>query len=138
MVWSCHDISYFHFYLFVFKTNGKKEDLDENNFCYCYGNFFESAALKVSYLITTMFKVFSRQLRGTFRDTLQLKILRKWTNIGVNSSLVKNIMKQKLAKVPRKQSDADTIQVCPSKNIAPTDNMKFRLLFYATFTLEQI
>ena len=122
----------------MFKTNGKKEDLDENNFCYCYGSFFESAALKVSYLITTMFKVFSRQLRGTFRDTLQLKILRKWTNIGVNSSLVKNIMKQKLAKVPRKQSDADTIQVCPSKNIAPTDNMKFRLLFYATFTLEQI
>ena len=60
-------------FIFLFRTNGKTEHLDENNFCHCYGNFFESAAWKVSYLI----------------------------------------------KVPGKQSVADTIQVCTSKNIAP-------------------
>ena len=40
------------------------------------------------YLITAMFKVLSQQLQGTLtkwhmKDTLQLKILRTWINVGV-------------------------------------------------------
>ena len=53
---------------------------------------------------------YQRHLRGT----LQLKILRKWINIGANSFLVKIIMKRKLTEMPGKQSVASN-----SKNIAP-------------------
>ena len=35
------------FLFFQFRTNGKKVRLDENDFCHCYSNFFESAVLKV-------------------------------------------------------------------------------------------
>ena len=33
---------------FLFRTNGKKEHLDEGNFHHSYGNYFESAILKVT------------------------------------------------------------------------------------------
>ena len=38
---------YFHFFYF-FRNNGKKEHLDKNDFRYGYGNYFESATLKVT------------------------------------------------------------------------------------------
>ena len=63
MAWRCHDISCFDFYFFVFRTNGEKEHLDENNFCDGYGNFYESAAVKVSHVIIAMFKVFFSTIR---------------------------------------------------------------------------
>ena len=63
MAWRCHDISSFNFYFFVFRTNGKKEHLDENNFCDGYSNFYESAAVKVSHLMIAMFKVFFSTIR---------------------------------------------------------------------------
>ena len=59
------------FIFFVFRTNGKKEHLDENNFCHWYGNFFESAVLKFSYLIAAMLKVFSRQFGGTLTTVFE-------------------------------------------------------------------
>ena len=46
----------------------KKEHLDEKNFHQSYGN--EVLFLK-SYLIIAMFKVFSRQLRGTLTAAIQ-------------------------------------------------------------------
>ena len=35
-------------FIFLFRINGKEEDLDENDFRHGYGNYFESAILKVS------------------------------------------------------------------------------------------
>ena len=35
--------------LFLFRTNGKKGHLDESDFCHCYGNFFETTILKVTW-----------------------------------------------------------------------------------------
>ena len=35
-------------FILLFRTNGKKEHLDENDFRRCYGNFFESVTLKVN------------------------------------------------------------------------------------------
>ena len=35
-------------FIFLFRTSGKKGHLDENDFRYCYGNFFESGILKVN------------------------------------------------------------------------------------------
>ena len=40
--------SVFSFLLFFFRTNGKKGRLDENDFRHGYGNYFESAILKVT------------------------------------------------------------------------------------------
>ena len=35
--------------ILLFRTNSKKEHLDKNDFRRCYGNFFESAILKVTW-----------------------------------------------------------------------------------------
>ena len=35
-------------FTFLFRSNGKKEHLDENDFRNGYGNYFESAILKVT------------------------------------------------------------------------------------------
>ena len=40
--------SVFSFLLFFFRTNGKNGHLDENDFRHGYGNYFESAILKVT------------------------------------------------------------------------------------------
>ena len=69
MIWNCPDISFLFF--FVFRAGGKKEHLDENNFCHYYGIFFESVALKVSYLTTAMFHFFSRKLRDTLATAFE-------------------------------------------------------------------
>ena len=50
--------------LFLFRTNGKKENLDENGFRHCNGTFFRKWHSE-SYLITAMFKVPSQEIRGT-------------------------------------------------------------------------
>ena len=36
-------------FIFLFRTNGKKEHFDENDFRHGYGNYFESANLKVTW-----------------------------------------------------------------------------------------
>ena len=36
-------------FIFLFRTNGKKEHLDEKDFRQGYGNYFESAILKVTW-----------------------------------------------------------------------------------------
>ena len=64
MIWKCHGIPCFHFY-FLFRSNGKREQVNENDYRRYYGNFF---FLKVSfqkYLITVIFKILSQQLRRT-------------------------------------------------------------------------
>ena len=48
MVRRCHGIPWIYFY-FLFRTNGKKRQLDENDLLHWYGNFFESGILKVTW-----------------------------------------------------------------------------------------
>ena len=50
--------------LFLFRTNGKKERLDKNNFPHCYFNFFQKWHSE-SCLITAMFIVPSQHIGGT-------------------------------------------------------------------------
>ena len=50
--------------LILFRTNGKKGHLDENDFRHYDANFFQKWHSE-SYLITAMFKVPSQQIRGT-------------------------------------------------------------------------
>ena len=65
MVRRYHGIPCVRFYFLLFTTNGKKGHLDENDFRYCYGNFFLKSHSE-SYLITAIFRVPSQQLQGTF------------------------------------------------------------------------
>ena len=60
MIWRFHGIPCFHFY-FLFRTNGKREQLHENDFRHCYGDFLPFW----KFLITAMFKVLPQQSRGT-------------------------------------------------------------------------
>ena len=48
LAWRCHVFRIFSF-IFLFRANGKKEYLDENDFRHGYGNYFESAILKVTW-----------------------------------------------------------------------------------------
>ena len=81
MMWRCHAIPCFHFY-FLFRINGKRNKLDENDFRFCYMVIF----LKVSfrkYLITAIFSNYKATWQRHLKDTFQLKILRIWINIDV-------------------------------------------------------
>ena len=40
-------VFYIFILIFLFRTKGKKEYLDENHFSHRYGNFFESQIMKV-------------------------------------------------------------------------------------------
>ena len=53
--------------LFLFRTNGKKGHLDENDFDQCYVMLFsqKDKGHSETYLITAMFKVRSQRLQGT-------------------------------------------------------------------------
>ena len=76
--------SVFPFIFFVFRTNGKKEHLDENDFRKSFSNYFKSAILKV-----TWYQPYSKFFLNNYEahwerylnDILQLKILRSWMNM---------------------------------------------------------
>ena len=63
----------FIFYLFIyllFRNNGNREQLDENDFRRCYGIFFSKVSFR-KYLIAAIFKVLSQQLRGTLTTAFE-------------------------------------------------------------------
>ena len=69
MIWRCRGIPCFHL-LFCFRNNGKREQLNENNFRRCYGNFFPKASFR-KYLIAAVFKVLFQQWRGTLTTVFE-------------------------------------------------------------------
>ena len=78
----------FLFFAFLFRSNDKKEHLDENDFRHGYGNYFKSAVLKVTWyqLCSTSFlDNYEAHWQRHLKDTLQMKILRTWINIHANS-----------------------------------------------------
>ena len=65
-------------FLFLLRTNGKKEHLDESYFRHSYGNYFESAILKVTWYQLSSKLFFNNNeahWQRHLKDTLQLKIL---------------------------------------------------------------
>ena len=57
-------------FIFLFRSNGKKKHLDENNFRHGYGNYFKSAVLKIT-LFQLSSTFFLKQLRGTLTTTFE-------------------------------------------------------------------
>ena len=66
--WYEDDMVFRVFVVIIFRTNGKKGQLDAKNFRHYYGNFFRRWHSE-SYLITAMFKISSQQLRSTLTIT---------------------------------------------------------------------
>ena len=86
MIWRCHGILCFNFYFLFQRNNSKREEMDGNNFCCCYGNF-----LGRFYSESTWYQLCSKFFLNNYKppwqqhlkDTLQLKILWMWINVSV-------------------------------------------------------
>ena len=94
-----HGILCFQFLFFLFRSNGKNEHLDENNFRHVHGNYFKSAVLKVTWLQLCFLKITRHIGNGIW------KILYSWRFYGNGSIYTSifswvNIMKWKWVKVP--------------------------------------
>ena len=97
-----------HFSLFVSNQTAKKENVDDNNFLYCYGNFFETAVLKVNWSQLRL-KFFLNNYEEHWQQNLEVTY--SWRFYGHGSTCVLilswlNIMKRQLTKVPGKLSVA--------------------------------
>ena len=74
------DALVFHVFIFIFCLEVRKRYLDESDFRHCYGNFFVSAILKVT------FSTIARHIDNSIlKNTRELPILQTWINIGANS-----------------------------------------------------
>ena len=63
MIWKCHGIPCFHFY-FLFRNSVKREQLDEKEFCRCYGNLFSQVSF-------WKYKVLCRRLRDALKTAFE-------------------------------------------------------------------
>ena len=94
MIWRCYGISCFHFY-FLFRNNGKRKQLDENDFRHWYGNFSSKVSFW-KYLIAAVFKVLPRLIveapwQRHLKDTL-----RTWINKGVEPAVRRTLHQEML------------------------------------------
>ena len=129
VVWRCHMVFCFIFY-FLFKSNGKKEHLDENNSRHGYGNYFKSAALKVSWfqLCSTFFlNNYETHWQRHLKDISQLKILPTWINIQANSFLGK-YHEMKMGEGAMEIISCTKIRAYSLKNIAPGHFTYYRIV----------
>ena len=72
--------------LFLFRTNGKKVHLDENDFRPCYGNLFRKWHSRLDHSQAQSPSSNTRQIANSIlKDTLQFFILRTWINMHAKS-----------------------------------------------------
>ena len=75
-------------FIFLFRSNSKKEYLDENDFLHGYGSYFKSAVLEVTWFqlcLKFFLNNFEAHWQRHLKDTLQLKTSGTWINIRANS-----------------------------------------------------
>ena len=87
---------------FLFRTNFKKGYLDDSDLRHCYGHYFESAILKVTWSqLCPKFLLNNCEAHWWHSCEVQLKILSTWINIHDNSFIKTwvSIMKRKSMKV---------------------------------------
>ena len=68
MIWRCHSIPCFHFH-FLFRNNGIREQLDQNDLRRCFGNFFFRKCHSASY-VESSFSTITRHLDKGIWKTL--------------------------------------------------------------------
>ena len=81
---------------FLFRTSGKKGQLDEKDFHHCYGIFFPERAfwklLDHSYVRSSFSTITIHIDNSLLKDALQFNILRTWMNIRAKS-FIKSLVK---------------------------------------------
>ena len=125
MIWRCHDIPCFNFY-FLFRINSKRQQLDENDFRQCYGNFFSKESFQ-------KYKVHSKITRHL--DNGIWKIPSSWRFYGHGSRLVLNLLFEEhfICTLRTVVFVNDTIEL----QILFIENMNLLKLVCAIFTLCQ-
>ena len=109
-------------FIFLIRTSSEKEHLDKNNFCHVYGNYFEIAILKVAwYQLSSKFFINNNKghQQQHLKDTLQLKNLRTWIDIGANCFLG-TYHETKMHEGAQKTISCTKIWPCFLKNISLT------------------
>ena len=110
-----------HFLIFLFRSNGKKEYLNENNFRHGYCNYFRSAVLQVTWFLLCskfFFNNHKAHWQRHLKDTLQVNSLQTWINIHTNSFLGK-YYEIKMGEDTLEIISCTKIRACSLKNIAP-------------------
>ena len=119
--WLLYDMKMpiFRVFIFIFRLEpAVREQLDESNFHHYYGIFSESTILNLLDHISKFFRNNYETLwQRHLKDTLQLKILRRWINIRTNYFLSK-FLETKMDESAWKIIHT-IIRACSSKNIAP-------------------
>ena len=114
-----------------------REQLNENDFRHCYGNFFEITILKLpdhSY-VQSSFATITRHIdNGIWKDTLQLKILRTWIIIGSILSWL-TIFKRKSTKVPGKLSFTQESEPASQRTLLQSISLIIVCFFFAGINL---
>ena len=126
MIWRRCDIPCFHFY-FLFRNNGRREQLDDSDFRHC-----ESVIFYFSQLFPKFFLKIT-----TCIDNVIWKTPYSWIFHGHGSTQVQiilwvNISKQKLMQVPRKLSAVQNYKPEPQRALHQT----FHLLLYTSLSLK--
>ena len=117
--WLLNDVDMLWYSMIFCLEPTVREQLDEKDFRYYYGIFFERTILKLldhSYIQRTFATIRRHFGNGIWRDALQSKILRTWMSIGTNYFLNK-FLETKIDKRARKINYI-IIRACSSKNIA--------------------
>ena len=121
-------IFYVFIFVFLFRTNGKEEHLDESNFITVMVIIWKVPIGKLKFFLNNYKAYWQWHLKGTF----QLKILQTWSTYFLILSLV-NIMKQKWVKVSGKWSVAQKFWNVPRR----TFYLDIYLLLHSYFSLKQ-
>ena len=123
-------------FIFLFRTNGKKVCLDENDFRQCYSNFFETTFLKVTLCSRFLLNNYEVYWQHILKGTLQLKTLKTWIKICANSFIKTwvNIMKQKSAKVSGKWSVAQKSEPAIQRTLHQN---RWHFTYFCTILLTQ-
>ena len=112
MVWRYHGVPRVHFY-FLFRNNVGKRFLDESDFCQCYGNFSETAILK----IPTIFKVPSQQWRGTLTTAFERYLtVKNFPDMDKNTC---QFLHQRLSKHHKAKINEGALKIITCKKIRP-------------------
>ena len=109
---------------FLFRTNGKKGELDENDVRHGYCIFFESGILKVTWsqLSSKSLSTITRHIDNSIlKDTLQFYILRAWINMLAKSFIKTsvNVTETIIDEGAWKEISYSKIQACTWKNTGP-------------------
>ena len=94
-------------FIFLLRTKGKTVRLNENDVRHCCRNFSKVPFWKLldhRYVRSSFSKIMRHIDNNILKDTLPLKILRTWINVGVNCFIKtwEDIMKWKSKKLPEK------------------------------------